>query len=219
MASSAPRRLIPPRPLADFSTIALDTVTARQTIWFRLSDAAYASPLFFSRQGIFRFDSATAKWGVCYLAQDIPTSIMEVFSDRIRARRLDYTELDEERVWTITVPRDLTLLELAGPILPKIKATLQCFVSRYTLSQEWGRAFMEHPAELDGVIYTGRQSGLPCLALFGDTDPAKGLWHQRSLKHSCLGKLTEWEGFYPLLAKTGARVVNLPAIPPLKTWR
>jgi hypothetical protein len=211
--------LIPPRPPADFPSIALDPVTSRQTVWFRLARAAYSSPLFFSRQGIFRFDSDTAKWGVCYLAQDIPTAVMEVFADRIRARRLDYSELEEELVWKITVPHDLNLLQLAGPTLTKIKATVQCFVSRYALSQEWGRALMNHPADLDGVIYTGRQSGLPCLALFGDMNPAKGRWHQHALTQACLGKLTAWEQFYPLLAKTGARVLNLPAKPPLKTWR
>jgi hypothetical protein len=219
MASSGPRRLIPPRPPADFGSINLDAVTSRQTAWYRLSGVAYPSPLFFSRQGNFRFDSETAKWGVCYVAQDVPTAIMEVFSDRIRARRIDYAGMDDELVWKITLPHDLNLLQLSGPTLTGIKATVQCFVSRYTLSQEWGRAFMDHPSELDGVIYTGRQSGLACLALFGDADPAKGRWHQRTLSSTCLGRLTAWDRFHLLLAKTGARVLNLPAKPALKTWQ
>ncbi len=219
MATSGPKRLTPPRPPADFNRIDLDTVPASQTVWHRLSRSAYSSPLFFSRLGMFRFDSATAKWGVCYIAKDIVTGFMEVFSDRIRKGILDFNDLDDQVVWEITVRPDLNLLELSGPTLGRIRATVQCFVSRYTLSQEWGRAFMEHPDELDGAIYTGRQSGAPCIALFGDTDPKKGRRQQSSLRHRRLGKLSAWEGFYPLLSKAGARVVNLPSAPPATRWK
>jgi hypothetical protein len=219
MAASAPKKLIPPHPPADFARIDLTTASSPQRDWFRLSGAGFKSPLFFSRKGEYRFDSGTARWGVCYLAQDIATGFMEVFADRIRKKRLDYADLEDCLVWRISVPRDLTLLHLAGPILPRIRATLQCFVSRYTLSQEWGRAFMEHPAGLDGVIYTGRQSGFSCIALFGDSDPAKGLWHQPALKPASLGRLSEWADFLPLLNSMGARVWNLPARAPAKMWR
>jgi hypothetical protein len=216
---SSAKRLIPPRPPADFNDIDLDPVPATQAVWYRLAKSAHSSPLFFSRQGVFRFDSPLAKWGVCYLATDIVTGFMEVFSDRIRKGVVDFGDLDNQVVWQITVPPDLSLLELSGPMLAKIRATTQCFVSRYALSQEWGRAFMEHPDELDGVIYTGRQSGTTCLALFGDADPAKGKRHQAALQHRRLGTLTAWEGFYPLMAKTRAKVLNLPPAPPRSRWK
>lgn len=209
---------MPPRPPADFAALALDTVPAPRRAWFRLCSARHRSPLHFSREGLYRFDSPAAKWGVCYLADDIITGVMEVCADRIRKRRLDFEELDDLRVWQVTVLPDLNLLRLTGPALAKIRATLQCFVSRYALSQEWARAFMTHPADLDGVVYLGRQSGLPCLALFGDSVPAKGRWHQRETRSRCLGKLTEWDGFYPLLVRTGARVWNLPSRPPARPW-
>lgn len=218
MASSAPKRLTPPHPPADLSSIDLDTVEPTGTVFFRVSHEDFASPLFFSRKGLYRFDSPTAKWGVCYVAPEIPTALLETFADAIRARRIDFAEFDQRLVWKITIPDRLQTLRLSGPTLPKIKATLQSFVSRYSLSQEWGRAFMTHPQELDGLLYTGRQSGAECLALFGDTDPAKGRAYQVTLQIEALGKISEWKGLFPFLAKTGARVVNLPKAMPKTTW-
>ena len=77
---------------------------------------------------------------------------------------------------------------------------------------------MKHPADLDGVIYKGRRSAGDCLALFGDTDPANGRWHQSSLVPTRLGRITEWSEFYKVIDQTGARVVNLPSTPPSVTW-
>lgn len=219
MASSGPKRLTPPPPPADLSSIDLDTSEPSGDVFYRVSHEDFSSPLFFSRRGLYRFDSATAKWGVCYVAPAIPTTILETFADAIRARRIDFTEFDRRLVWKITIPSGLRALELSGATLPKIKATLQSFVSRYSLSQEWGRAFMNHPTDLDGLIYTGRQSGSQCLALFGDTDPAKGKTYQPHLRAKALGKISEWAGFYPFLATSGARVVNLPKTFPSGVWR
>jgi hypothetical protein len=156
---------------------------------------------------------------VCYLAEDIVTGFMEVFSDAIRKGVVDFELLHDQVIWEIGVAPNLRLLDLSGPTLARIRATVQCFVSRYPLSQEWGRAFMAHPRQLDGVIYTGRQSGGSCIALFGDTEPKQGCPHQTALQARRLGRLTEWEGFYPLLLKTGARVVNLPSSPPAVMWK
>ena len=218
MALSGPKRLVPPSPPTDFSNISLDPVGPPQRTLYRLSHENYPSPLFYSRQGIFRFDSSTAKWGVCYLAQRVETACLEVFADAFRTHAIDYSELRERMVWKITVPADLELLLLKGEVLPRIRATVQCFVSRYTLSQAWGRAFMQHPADLDGVIYDGRQSGDACLALFGDTDPKLGRWHQSQIKPTCLGRLTDWNGFYSFLDKTAARVNGLPSKPTVSVW-
>lgn len=222
MASSGLRRIVPPSPPANLSSIDLGATTNSSISFFRVSHRSYSSPLFFSRKGIFRFDSPAAKWGVCYLAEEIDSAVLEVFADQIRKRVLPFSDLDERLVWRIDVPRGLHLLELSGPTLPKVKATLQCFVSGFTLSQAWGRALMEHPEDLDGLFYHGRQSGKRCLALFGDTDPAAGRWHQKagtaSVNATALGKLTEWDGFYAFLDQAGVRVCNLPSNPPAQMW-
>ena len=211
MATSDPKRLVPPHPPADLDTIALDSTPARTTTLYRLSSDTHASPLHFSRLGKYRFDSPAARWGVCYLAEDVQTACLEVFADRIRKGRIDFSALHAAVVWRVTVPRELQLLALNGPTLPKIRATVQCFVSRYPLSQAWGRALMAHPGNLDGLIYTGRQSGALCLALFGDNDVARGRPYQPALRSERLGRFTEWQQFPHFLLSTGARVKNLPA--------
>ena len=218
MTSSGPKRLTPPAPPADFAKIDLKTVYPPRRELFRLSHERFGSPLFFNRGGDYRFDSLTAPWGVCYLGDSLLTSFLEVFADRIRQGRIHYAALNTMIAWKVTVPRDLNLLNLEGATLPKIKATLQSFVSRYSLSQAWGEAFMRHPEDLDGVIYKGRRSAGDCLALFGDNDPTKGRWHQSSLVATRLGRITEWSDFYKNVDETGARVVDLPTMPPTATW-
>jgi len=210
MATSDPKRLVPPHPPADLDTIDLETTRPRTTTFYRLTHESNVSPIFFSRLGKFRFDSPASKWGVCYLAEDIETACLEVFADRIRKGVIDFSALHEAIVWRITVAADLGLLPLSGPTLTKIRATLQCFVSRYTLSQAWARALMTHPADFDGVIYSGRQSAAPCIALFGDDDPVKGRKHQASIAFARLGRFSEWKQFPHFLIATRARVRNLP---------
>lgn len=218
MASSGPKRLTPPSPPADFATIDLPTVYPTQLEVYRLSHKRFSSPLFFSRRGIYRFDSPTATWGVCYLGHRIETAFLEVFADAIRTKEIDYSDLHDTIAWKVEVPYDLNLLSLEGSTLPKIKATVQSFVSRYSISQAWGRALMSHPADLDGVIYKGRQSAGDCLALFGDTEPAKGRWHQGVLLPTKLGRITDWTHFYRFIDQTGAKVHHLPSKRPSVTW-
>ena len=162
---------------------------------FRLSHERFASPLFFLRRGIDRFDSSTAAWGVCYFGPTLETAFLAVFADAIRTKEIDYSDLHDTLAWKVSVPSDPNLMRLEGTTLPKSKATVQSFVSQYIISQAWGRAFISHPADLDGVIYQGRKRDGDCLALFGDTDPAKGRGHQPLLRPTKLGRVTEWSHF------------------------
>jgi hypothetical protein len=218
MASSARKRLIPPAPPADFANIPLPLESPRGRTFYRITNSSHPSPLFFSKAGFYRFDSPSAKWGVCYLADRVETAALEVFGDAFRKRSLDHSELAGKTVWRITVPADLQLLALRGEVLPRIKATLQSFVSRYSLSQEWGRVFMTHPIEMDGVLYAGRQSGGSCLALFGDNNPSDGRWHQVDTTAKDLGRLTQWDHFYSFLEKANVRLRGMPSVCPSEGW-
>lgn len=116
MATSA-RRVVAPEPPADLAGISLPlAVTA--TSWFRFAPREFSSPLYWSRDGRYRFDSPAAKWGVCYAAESIPAAFQEVWGDEIRrARRLDWTELERMVAWKITVAPTLRTVELAGETL------------------------------------------------------------------------------------------------------
>jgi hypothetical protein len=211
-------KLIPPKPRAEIAGLDMPVQALSSLTYYRLTDVKYPSPLFWSRTGRYRFDSPTAKWGVCYAGETIASAFQEVFSDEIRKGDLNYASVAAYRVWSITVPATMKTIELAGPTLTAIRASIQSFTGRYTLSQEWGRALMLNKDDLDGLIYIGRRCGKPCLALFGDDAPNEKAHYQAALTVDPVGLLVEWKGFWSLINQLRVRFINLPPIRPKPTW-
>jgi hypothetical protein len=56
---------------------------------------------------------------------------------------------------------------------------------------------MRHPADLDALVYIGRKSGAPCLAMLGDSDNQRP--YQSLLQTQCLGVLSGWEELWTTL--------------------
>jgi hypothetical protein len=210
MATSEPsRRLIAPEPSARLAEIDLALSQVQRT-WFRLSPKRYRSPIFWSRQGRYRFDSPGARWGICYAASSILAAFQEVFGDKIRYKKpLDWREISGLCAWSITVPAEFRALELFGANLSVIHATLQRFVSSYAKSQRWGAALMKHPADLNALIYIGRRSGAPCLAMFGDS--GSPVPYQKHLQVTRLGALSDWDKLWPTLDTFRVRLSGMPA--------
>ena len=215
---AAANKLVPPRPRADLATLDLRLHKLHAVTHYRLTGAGYVSPLFWSKSGQYRFDSPTAKWGVCYAGDSVGSAFQEVYSDAIRKGTLDYKDVAAYQVWKITVPASMRTIELAGPTLTHIRATLQCFTGRYSLSQEWGRALMLNKDDLDGLVYIGRRCGKPCLALFGDNSPHEKNPYQKSIAAKPCGRIVEWRGFWPLMDQLRVAFTNLPATRPRSTW-
>lgn len=216
MATSGAKRIVAPEPPARLSSIDLPVCDVATT-WFRICRRRHASPLFWSRLGIYRFDSENARWGVCYAASSITRAFQEVFGIKIRCSiPLDWSEINDFRVWYISIPGGFRGLNLFGDTLTLIDATLQCFVSSYAKSRRWGAALMDHPADLDGLVYYGRRCGAHCLALFGDeTSPRK---YQKSLKSELLGDLILWDEFWSMLDRLKVRVSSIPRERKEPTW-
>lgn len=213
---SSPKRLVPPGPRADLARAELPLARIATT-WFRLSAATHADPLHWSRSGQGRFDSPEAKWGVCYAAESITAAFQEIFGDKIRrSRRLSYRELERLVVWQLDLPPRLRAIALRGETLALLNATTASFVTSYPLSQDWGRALMDHPARLDCLEYIGRRCGVGCLALFGDAAAPKP--HQRTLHPRKLGRLSEWKGLWSFLNRIQLLVTELPPKRPPSTW-
>jgi RES domain len=208
MATSEPKRVAAPDPPARLSHIALPLADIPDT-WFRLSPRRYPSPMFWSRLGRYRFDSKEARWGVCYAAGSLPSAFQEVFGNKIRhGTPLDWSEVRDVCVWSITTPSSFRGIHLFGETLTLIGATLQCFVSSYPKSQRWGAALMEHSADLDGLVYIGRRCGSQCLAMFGDEDSPRR--YQNELRTMMLGELKFWDEFWPMLDRLGVRLTSMP---------
>ena len=216
MAKSAPKILRASEPPSDLDAIKLPIALAGAS-WYRICHKKYPSCIYWSRSGDYRFDSPGARWGVCYSGGAITSAFQEVWGDVMRKQgRLDWLKLKELVVWKIDVDPALKTVELAGTSLATVKATVQCFVTSYPLSQRWGAAFMLHPDHIDGLQYIGRRCGRTCLALFGDKDHPKA--HQLTLRETRLGVLPEWRDLWAIISAANVRVYNLPAVVPPTTW-
>lgn len=218
MATSEPRRVVAPEPPTRLAHIDLPLAQVPIT-WFRFSPKRYPSPIFWSRQGRYRFDSPSARWGVCYVASSIVAAFQEVFGEKIRhGTPLDWTEVRGVCVWCITIPSCFRGVDLFGENLSVIHATLQCFVSSYPKSQRWGAALMSHPSDLDGLVYFGRRCGAPCMAMFGDTESPRP--YQKDLEIKRLGQLSAWDELWPMLDRLGVRLSSMPAtLKKERLWR
>jgi RES domain len=209
MAASGLERIVAPEPptLLNEATLPLAKVSNR---WFRFSPKRYPSPIFWSRQGIYRFDLPDARWGVCYLASSLVGALLEVFGDKINYRKpINWKEIEQRSAWLVRTPDTLRGFELFNENLSIIGATLQCFVSSYPKSQRWGAALMRHPADLEALVYMGRKSGAPCLALLGDSDNQRP--DQSLLQTQCLGPLSDWEELWTTLDRFRVRLSSMPA--------
>lgn len=216
MATAA--KLVPPKPRVEITGLDMPVHPLGALCYHRLTDVKHPSPLFWSRTGKYRFDSPNAKWGVCYAGETIASAFQEVYSDEIRKGDVDYNSVANYRVWKITVPDTMRTIELAGPTLTHIRASIQSFTGRYSLSQEWGRALMLNKDDLDGLIYIGRRCGRPCLAMFGDDAPNEKVPYQLGLTVDVCGLLVEWKGFWTLTDQLRVTFTNLPTVKPKPTW-
>lgn len=197
MAASEPKRIRAPEPPKDLAERNLPIGAAPQDTWVRLHNRRFRNPLYWSREGKYRFDSVGAPFGVFYSGCDLATAFLEVFGDKIRhSRRLAAAAVERYDVCAVKTAPNLKVLTLAGANLAKIGATLGCFSGSYPLAQRWGAALMRHPDRIDGLVYLGRRSGARCLALFGDEGTRKN--HQRSLAVSHVARLDELADFWQL---------------------
>jgi len=216
MATSA-RKLIAPQPPADLATVSLAFIPAPDREWYRITDRKHRSPLYWSRSGVYRFDSPTAKHGVCYAASTCTAAFQEIWGDRVRSRApISWDEFALRDVWKITMPAGYTVTPLHGANLTSIRATMQCFSGSYPTSQTWGAALMQHPSDLDALEYIGRRSGSRCLALFGDKSPPKA--YQAGLHVERMGPLVAWNRFFALRSQLRIRIANLPATRPVMSF-
>ena len=67
---------------------------------------------------------------------------------------------------------------------------------------------MNHPADLDGLVYIGRRSGKECLAMFGDANQPRA--YQSDIQVAMLGELPFWDEFWPMLDRLKVRMTSIP---------
>ena len=119
----------------------------------RINKTRFSNPLFWSRQGKYRFDSTKAPYGVLYAASDVEGAILEVFADvwledheknfssltgNVRGRRNPcfYRSPVGQHAWQATE----SAWRRFSPV---------CLNRVPFMHGAWGRAFMTHPGEPD----------------------------------------------------------------------
>jgi hypothetical protein len=150
-------------------------VTVFKGPWFR-SHAVTRGPVYFGRNGRFRFDAPGRDYGVLYVARRPAGAFIETFGhDTGRDRVLDLQELHDRGLSRIEVLRPLRLVDLRSEGLARLGADAELLTGAYGLSQAWSKALHDHRAAVDGIAYRARHDpSQTCAALFERAAAALG---------------------------------------------
>lgn len=132
-----------PSPPADLNNRPLPLIPADGEFW-RLWLDDYHSPLFFSKKGLYRFDSKSARHGVLYTGCTFEAAVVEVFGDLwLAGRRLSAALA--ARYWVSRLLADgVAVVDATGRGLNYFGVDSMLFAStNYRLTRRWARAFMD----------------------------------------------------------------------------
>ena len=135
-------------------------VTSIEGTLFRISHQKFANPIYWSKRGLYRFDSPTANYGVLYTGRTFETALLEVFGDQwIDSRIVARDFLKEFGFCEISLERRLKVVNLSGKELNRLGTDANIFASlAYGVTQRWACAFMEHPDKPHGIRYPSRKN-------------------------------------------------------------
>lgn len=141
------------------------------TVFFRICDVRYPDPAYFGRTLAYRFDAPDRSYGVCYFGTTLACCLLETVPlghRRSLTRFIQDNVLRQRYAAYATVRRDLRLAWLADAGLVQNGAdTRVTGGDSYTLSRRWSKAFHDHTAQLDGILYPSRhENTLYSVALF-----------------------------------------------------
>jgi hypothetical protein len=164
----------------------------------RLSRQEYPNPIFWSTKGIYRFDSPTARYGVLYTANSLEGAILEVLGDRwLEHRAISEELLRSYNLVKLTIATGLWLVNTLGSNLVFAGIDARLFASTdYEKTQAWGRAFMEHPQNFDGILYHSRKNPRQLNCAFFETETA-----QKAITILDTVPLIDTNGLYPILER------------------
>jgi hypothetical protein len=157
-----------PAPPADLNDRPLPEVWVEGAFW-RLWRDDYASPFFWSKKGLYRFDSRSAPKGVLYTGCTFEAAVVEVFGDPWREGRKLSAALTA-RYWVSCLEcSGASVVDTTGVGLNRLGMDSMLFAStQYRLTRRWARAFMEHRSRPGGILYHSRKNPqLTNCAFFG----------------------------------------------------
>ena len=137
----------------------------------------HESAMFFDRSGYGRWDGKNQGYGILYVGADFHAVYIESYGRKpeqrnIRADRLLITEneLDRRFLARFTSNRRLRFVQVYGNGLQKLgvdAGITSCLPQEYEFPREWGRAFHQHPENIDGICYLSRHDNTRlCYGIF-----------------------------------------------------
>ena len=182
-------------PPDDFAKLTLVTTEVAPAFLLRLASARHLSGDPFRRSALYRFDFPDDSFGVFYAAFDLETAFVESI---VRARAhplpagepllIDYLTLASRHVVTLAASspaRSLHLAQLYEAGLAAAKTDNRiASVDDYPTTQQWSKAFHDHPQNFDGIVYMSRYLGNHrSVVLFDRARDAIAFDAQRPLLH------------------------------------
>lgn len=141
------------------------------------------SPLFFSpgpnRPPTGRFDSATGRFGVMYLALTFEGAFAETVLRNPARRLVAMGEIAARSLAFVAAARPLRLVQMYGAGLQRLGADNAVTTGPYEPCGLWADALFAHPDAPDGIAYASRHDPEQvCVALFSRPDLALGTTHE-----------------------------------------
>jgi hypothetical protein len=125
-------------------------------------------PLFFGTGMDCRFQDPAKAFGVCYFGESDAASFAETFLRTVGIRSVSQAALATRAFSSVTLSRDLRVVDLHGSGLARVGATAAvATVYPYDIPNAWAAALHDHPEQPDGIRYRCRHdSDEMALAVF-----------------------------------------------------
>jgi hypothetical protein len=135
---------------------------------------------------------------VLYTANSLEGAILEVLGDRwLEHRAISEELLRSYNLVKLTIATGLWLVNTLGSNLVFAGIDARLFASTdYEKTQAWGRAFMEHPQNFDGILYHSRKNPRQLNCAFFETETA-----QKAITILDTVPLIDTNGLYPILER------------------
>jgi RES domain len=130
----------------------------------------YSSARFFDRTGSGRWDGGQQGYGILYVGDDFYATYIECYGRELGRSLITDTELDRRFLARFTSTRLLKFVKVFAEGLSQLGVDAgisSCPPREYEFSREWGRAFYQHPDNVDGICYMSRHDdSRPCYGIF-----------------------------------------------------
>jgi hypothetical protein len=160
------RPLHHPSPPPDFNQIKLPVVVVESgVIFYRINSCDYPRAIHFTDTGNGRWDGSNQGYQILYVGKDVQVAFVECYRrmetvalGQLRLGTFPITEMELSKKFLaeITATKPLRFVQVYGSGLSALNADARLASGDYDTSREWGRAFYNHPANVDGICYKSR---------------------------------------------------------------